>query len=190
MPIHLDDLDVVSEVAGLRSALIVPCNICPAVTVAARERRPFMQLHRSFLKSVPFEEYIGEMQSRLEEAGVKADVFRSDRIHQWFLCMWTSGQRTKLQKQAKDYDAVIVLGCESARATVRGLANTNECRIIEGMKVAGIMNAKLRFRFPGTISFEDCEIVPISGQQEEEETHRPHATNRPEEVAACAPQFC
>ncbi len=30
MPIHFNDLDVVSEVAGLSSALIVPCNMCPA----------------------------------------------------------------------------------------------------------------------------------------------------------------
>ena len=31
MPIHFNDLDVVSEVAGLSSALIVPCKMCPAV---------------------------------------------------------------------------------------------------------------------------------------------------------------
>ena len=43
MPIHFEDKDVVSEVAGLRSALIVPCNLCPAVTVATRENRPFMR---------------------------------------------------------------------------------------------------------------------------------------------------
>jgi len=36
MPIHFNDLDVVSEVAGLSSALIVPCNMCPAVTVAEK----------------------------------------------------------------------------------------------------------------------------------------------------------
>jgi len=57
MPIHFDDLDVVSEVSGLASALIVPCNMCPAVTVALRENKPFMQLNRSFLKSAPFEEH-------------------------------------------------------------------------------------------------------------------------------------
>ncbi len=39
MPIHFEDQDVVSEVAGLRSALIVPCNLCPAVTVATRQER-------------------------------------------------------------------------------------------------------------------------------------------------------
>ena len=34
MPIHLDDLDPVSEAEGLDSVVIVPCNLCPAVTVA------------------------------------------------------------------------------------------------------------------------------------------------------------
>jgi hypothetical protein len=38
MPIHFENLDVVPEVAGLSSALIVPCNMCPAVTVASREK--------------------------------------------------------------------------------------------------------------------------------------------------------
>lgn len=38
MPIHFDDLDVVSKVAELSSALIVPCNMCPAVTMSVREK--------------------------------------------------------------------------------------------------------------------------------------------------------
>ena len=38
MPIYLNDLDAVSKVAGLGSALIVPCNMCPAVTVSVREK--------------------------------------------------------------------------------------------------------------------------------------------------------
>ena len=51
MPIHFNDLDVVSEVAGLNSALIVPCNMCPAVTVAVREMKPLIQFFRKFLKN-------------------------------------------------------------------------------------------------------------------------------------------
>ena len=43
MPLHFKDLDVVAEVKGLSSALIVPCYMCPAVTVAIRENKPFMQ---------------------------------------------------------------------------------------------------------------------------------------------------
>ena len=162
MPIHFSDTDVVSEVVGVTSVLIVPCNMCPAVTVAVRENKPFMQLFRSFLKSAPFEQYMKALQSRLIENGVNSKVFKSILYHQWFLCMWTSGKRKKLQKYAKRYDAVIVLGCESATETVRDAVKSIDCKVIEGMKVAGIMNAKLTFNLPSNVSFEDCKVVPIS----------------------------
>ena len=68
MPIHFNDLDVVSEVAGLSSALIVPCYMCPAVTIAVREKEPFIQFFRHFLKSAPFEQYLTTLQSRLKKA--------------------------------------------------------------------------------------------------------------------------
>ena len=162
MPIHFDDLDIVSEITGLSSALIVPCKMCPAVTVAVRDRKPFMQLFRSFLKSVPFEQYLKDLQSRLKENGVKSKVFKSILYHQWFMCMWSLDKRKKLQKCAEQYDAVIVLGCESATETVRSVVKPGDRKVIEGMKVTGIMNAGLRFQLPGNILFENCKIVPIS----------------------------
>ena len=168
MPIHFNDLDVVSEVAGLSSALIVPCNMCPAVTVAVREKKPFMQFFRSFMKSVPFEQHIKALQSRLREKGVNTKVFKNYIPHQWFLCMWTSRRRKKLQKYAKQYEAMIVLGCDSATETVRDLVKSTDSKVIEGMEVAGIMNAKLRFHLPCNVSFEDCKITPISQQKKEE----------------------
>jgi len=169
MPIHLDDLDVVSDVAGLRSALIVPCNMCPAITVAVREKQHFMQFFRSFLKSAPFEQHIRALQSRLREKGVTTEVFKSNFIHQWFLCMWPSGQRKKLQKYAKQYEAVIVLGCESATETVRDVVKSTDSKVIEGMEVTGFMNAKLKFHLPCNVSFEDCKIIPMSQRKENEE---------------------
>jgi hypothetical protein len=81
MPIHLNDVDVLPDVAGLTSVLIVPCNMCPAATVAVREGKPFLQFFRSFLKSPPFEEYIKALQFRLKEHGVDSEVFRS-RLYQ------------------------------------------------------------------------------------------------------------
>lgn len=167
MPIHLDDLDVISEVAGLGSALIVPCNMCPAITVAVKEKQPFMQFLRSFLKSAPFERYIRALQSRLKEKGINTEVFRSNIIHQWFLCMWTSGRRKKLKKHAKRYEAVIVLGCVSATETVRELVPSTDFKVIEGMKVVGFMNAKPQFHLPCNVSFEDCRIVPMSPEEPE-----------------------
>jgi hypothetical protein len=168
MPIHFHDLDVVPEVEGLRSALIVPCIMCPAATVAVREKKPFMQLFRSFLKSAPLEQYIRALQARLRERGVHTKVFKSILYHQWFMCMWTSGRRKKLQEYAKQYEAAIVLGCDSATQTVRDSVKASDCKVIEGMKVAGIMNAKLSFQLPCNISFEDCKVIPISQQTKEE----------------------
>lgn len=171
MPIHFENLDVVPEVAGLSSALIVPCNMCPAVTVASREKKPFIQLYRSFLKSAPFEKYISTLQSRLGEKGVKTEVFRSNLYHQWFMCMWTAGRQKKLRKHAKQHDAVIVLGCDSATVTVRDSVDSTGCKVIEGMRVTGIMNAKLKFQLPGNICFEDCKTIRISQNEKAEKMH-------------------
>jgi len=168
MPIHFNELDVVSEVAGLSSALIVPCYMCPAVTVAVREKKPFIQLFRNFLKSAPFEQYMMTLQSQLTEYGVKTKVFKSIPSHEWFMCMWTLGKRRKLQKCAEQYDSVIVLGCDSATETVRDVVKSTDCKVIEGMEVAGIMNAQIRFHLPGNVSFENCKTVPLSPQKQKE----------------------
>ncbi len=170
MPIHLNDRDVVSEIAELNSALIVPCYMCPAVTVSARENRPFIQLFRTFLKSAPFEHYITTLQSRLKEHGVKTKVFKSVPSHEWFMCMWTSGKRRKLRAYAEQYDAVIVLGCDSATKTVRDAVETTGCKVIEGMEVSGIMNAQIKFHLPGNVSFENCTTVPISQRKQKLES--------------------
>ncbi len=164
MPIHFEDQDVTSEITGLRSALIVPCNLCPAVTVATRENKPFMRFFRSLVKSAPFEDYLKRLQSRLSEKGVSTKVFRSNLYHQWFMCLWTSRRRKKLEKQAKDYDAVIVLGCESATETIREVV-PDGVKIIEGMKTMGIMNGRVSFRLPGDLCFDQCKVVPISRQK-------------------------
>ena len=169
MPLQLIDLDVASEVSGLSSALIVPCNMCPAVSVAVREHKPFMQFFRSFMKSAPFEKHIRDLQSQLKEKGVKTKVFRSRLYYHWFICMWTFGHGKRLQQYAKQFDAVIVLGCDSAVETVRDLLNSTDCKVIEGMEVIGIMNAKLRFKLPGSVAFENYRIIPILERKNEKE---------------------
>lgn len=167
MPIHLEDLDVVSETAGASSALLVPCYMCPAVTVAVREERPFIRLFRSFLKSAPFEEHIRGLQSRLEESGVRTEVFRSRLPHHWFQCMWGTGRREKLRKTAARYEAVIVLGCDTGTETVREAVASAGCKVVEGMRVTGFTNAKMRFRWPANVTFEDSMTVPIRSLREE-----------------------
>jgi hypothetical protein len=66
------------------------------------------------------------------------------------------------------YDAVVVLGCDSATETVRDAVKSTDCKVIEGMEVAGIMNAQLKFHLPCNVSFDACKIVPISRQKKQE----------------------
>ena len=161
MPIHFHDVDLAPEISGLKSALIVPCVMCPAVTVAIREQRPLMRFFRSPFKSAPFEQYLEMLQARLLEKGVKSDVFKSRLYQHWFLCMWSAGRRRKLQARAKDYEAVIVLGCDSATETVREAVESSGRKVIEAMAVGGLTNAKLKFGFPDKVSFEGVKIVPM-----------------------------
>ena len=128
-----------------------------------------MQLFRSLFKSAPFERYIAAMQTRLAKEGVQTEVFRSRLYHQWFMCMWTARRREQLRKRASQHDAVIVLGCDSATETVREALDASGCEVIEGMKVSGIMNVQLSFKLPGSVSFENCQIVPISGNGKDED---------------------
>jgi hypothetical protein len=159
---HLQDLDVVSEAKGLSSALIVPCNMCPAVTVAIDRDQPFLKLFKSWLKSAPFERYIQALQSRLAQEGVKTKVFKNPLYHQWFMCMWTDRRRKKLEKESKRYDAVIVLGCDTANETVREAVASTGVKVIEGMAFAGLTNARLSFRLPGVIGFKNPRVIPLS----------------------------
>ena len=51
MPIYLDKADVVPELAGFPSVLIVPCRFCPAASMAIRTNEPYIELFRSFPKT-------------------------------------------------------------------------------------------------------------------------------------------
>jgi hypothetical protein len=161
MPIHLNELDVVSEVEELGSALIVACNMCAGASLAMKENRPFIQFFRSLLKSPPLERYIRRLKSQLSEKDVKTEKFKGGVIQQFFLCLWTARQRNKFRKYAKKYEAVIVLGCDSAVETVSDSVKGTDCNVIKGMEVAGIMNTKPKFHLPCNISFESSEIIPI-----------------------------
>ena len=177
MPLHFEDLDVVSEARGSHSALIVPCNICPAATVADRENKPFLRIFTIFLKSAPFEKYISTLQDRLLDQGVRSKVFKNRLPHQWFLCMWTAARQRKLQKHARRYDTIIVLGCESATRTVRDSIGPTNCKLIEGMETTGIINSKLSMRLPCDICFKDSKVIPFSPTKKKDQATSCNITN-------------
>ena len=77
MPIHLDSMDVVPELEGSSSVLIVACNMCAGASLAEQQDRPFIQFFKSLLKSPPLEDYIRKLRSQLEAKGTKAKKFQA-----------------------------------------------------------------------------------------------------------------
>jgi hypothetical protein len=152
MPLYLKELDVVPELSRFQSVLIVPCRFCPAASLALRKNEPYIELFRRLLRTACYERYIRKLQARLEEEGVKTGVFESRLLHQFVLCTWTSGRREELSRCARQYEAVLVLGCDSATATVRDACKSSGCLVLQGMEIEGLMNFKPKFHFPCNIS--------------------------------------
>jgi hypothetical protein len=161
MPIYLDEADISSAVDGCKSVLIVPCRFCPAASMAVRTGEPYFEPHRRFLKTASYERLINRVRQGLQERGVKTGVFRSRLLHQFVLCMWTSRRRRKLLKQAKGYEALVVMGCESAVQTVRDSVQPSSCRVIPGMMPRGVMGVKPSFHLPCNLRLELESVTPV-----------------------------
>ena len=163
MPLHLKPLDVSRELEDSSSVLIVSCPICPPVSLATDKDSPFMEFFKSGIKTGVYEDYIREVRQSLEQRGVKTDVFTS-YLPCTAMCLWTAGQRNRLLKRAKHYQAALVMGCGSAKQTVEESLEHTDCDVVLGMKLVGITNATLKFEFPLTIKLE--QLARVSANEE------------------------
>lgn len=158
MPLHLTPLDVSCELADYNSVLIVSCPVCPPVSLATDNGTPLIDFFKSGIKTGAYEAYLRDVRKALEQRGVKTDVFTS-RLPCTAMCLWTTGQRNRLLKRAKHYQAALVMGCESARHTVEETLKSADCDVILAMQLIGITNATLKFEFPLTIKLENLARV-------------------------------
>jgi hypothetical protein len=161
MPFYLEEKDYVSELAGYRSVLIVPCRFCPAASAAVKNDEPYIEFFKRLLKTAAYEQQIRAMRSRLEKEGISSKVFRSHSVHQFVLCMWTGGRRQKLRKAATRHEAVVVMGCEAAYETVADALKSTDCQVIHGMRTEGIMNVIPKFQLPGTLSLKRVGMTRV-----------------------------
>lgn len=165
MPFYLDETGLDLEVAGLESVLIVPCRFCPAASMAVRNGEPYIDFPRRGLETASYERLINRTRRSLEDRGVKVSVFKSKLLHQFVLCMWTSRRRKKLRELAKEYDALVVMGCEAAVQTVREAVKSTACQVIPGMRNEGLMSIRPSMSLPCTISLELESVSPILLEQ-------------------------
>jgi len=160
MPFCLETVDVVPEITNSSSVLIVPCRFCPAASMAVKSNEPYIEFPRRLLKTAAFERLIADMKADFEKKGIRTRVFESHVLHQFVLCMWTARRRMKLQETAKNFEAVVVMGCEAAVETVGNCLESTSCRIIQGMKAEGIMSIQPKLSLPCTLSLELEGVTP------------------------------
>jgi hypothetical protein len=168
MPIYLKEVDVVAEVAKFKSALIVICRFCPAASLAVRNDKPYIEFFRRLLKTEPYEELIDNMQSRLKKEGLKISLFKGNLLN-YLICMWTSGWRKKLKKHAGQFEAVVVMGCESAYESVQKILESTDCQVFHGMESEGVLNTIPKVHLPFNISLEKFKVTPMIHQGKKSE---------------------
>lgn len=167
MPFYLDTQNSYSDFAQFNSVLIVPCRFCPAASFSVTNNEPYIELFRKCLTTDSYERHIKNLKSRFEEEGIKTDVFESKIIHQFVLCMWTSNRRKKLMERAKNYEAIIVLGCEAAVNTIRDSVKSTTCKVFQGLETKGLMSIQPKFSFTGKISLNMESLTPLFMQKEQ-----------------------
>lgn len=161
MPFYLKESEILPQVAGLQSVLIVPCRFCPAASLAVTESKPYIELFRKFLRTEAYESFIQDLKLRLEDDGIETEVFDSKLPHQFVACMWTPDRRKELAKRAAEFEGVVVLGCEAAVETVRNSIRSSGCRVIQGMETEGIMNVVPKVSFPFNVSLVMQGMTPV-----------------------------
>lgn len=87
-------------------------------------------------------------------------MFKSNLVHEFVLCMWTAKRRKKLLERAKEYEALVVIGCEAAVETVRAAVESTGCQVIQGMRTEGIMSIQPRFSLPCNVRLELQGVSP------------------------------
>ncbi len=168
MPINLQPIEVSSDLENAVSVLIVLCPVCPQFSLAMQKDSPWIELFKYGLKTGALEDHIKEIRNPLEERGVRIGVFTT-RLPLPMMCLWTEGQRKRLLKRARNYEAVVVLGCDSAAFTARQVLKNTNCNVIVGMRTVGITNATVTHRFPLTFELQDKTRVQIG----REGAHKP-----------------
>lgn len=153
MPVKLTPRDVSSDLAGFDSVLIASCPVCPPMCLAMQNNEPFIEFFRHGIKTSAFEDHIQSIRDSLTERGARAGVF-SIHTPTPMMCLWTRRQRERLLKHARDYDAVLIMACDSGTESAKDALKDTNCQIIQALDMDGVINATTSIRFPLTVVME------------------------------------
>jgi len=162
MPFYLKHKEVLSELKQFKSVLIIPCGFCSAASMAIEKNEPYFEFFKRFTKTGAFENYIRSLRKNLEKEGLRTDIFTSNFWNKNVVCMWSVKRRKRLMKLAEQFEAILVLGCESAVVNVRNTVKELNVKVIKGMVEEGLMIVKPKYYFPDKVVIELDNVTPVN----------------------------
>ena len=150
MPVNLIPRDVTADLAGFKSVLIASCPVCPPMCLAMQKGEPFIEFFKHGIKTAAFEDYIESIRDSLTQRGVRTGVF-SIHTPTPMMCHWTKRQRARLQKRARDYEAVLIMACDSGTESAKDALKDTDCQIVQALDMEGVINATTSIHFPLTV---------------------------------------
>jgi hypothetical protein len=72
-------------------------------------------------------------------------------------------------RRAKNYDALVVLGCEAAVQTILDSVGTASFQVVQGMRSEGIMSILPQFKWPDSITLQLNSITPFVHHRQDSE---------------------
>jgi hypothetical protein len=160
MPLALKPKEIKNEFDGSKSVLIVACSVCPKMCLAAQNKKPYFSLFGGSSKNA-LKEYMQSLHNLLTQKGIATIIFKASIDAP--MCLWPLKNRQKITKLADNHDAIAVIGCDSALATVKSSVTSAGKNIVQIMDVAGIANFISRINFPFDIYLEAAidKEIPI-----------------------------
>ena len=164
MPIALKPVAIENQFDGCASVLIVPCQVCPKMCLAAESGRPFIGMTAGDGND-PLAAHITAMRETLGAKGIRTSVFRPPATSP-MMCLWPARVRESLAKESEKHDALAVIGCESATATAESAAGKSGKAVIQVMKNEGMANFIAKFSFPCSVELAPGPrgTIPWPGQ--------------------------
>jgi hypothetical protein len=152
MPIALKPIEIENQFFSRTSVLIVPCQVCPKMCLAAEQKLPYIDMPAGSRHDF-FSGYIAGIRETLERHGLRSGIFNPPMTSP-MMCLWPERLRNRLSREAKNYDAVAVIGCESATATARNAVGLPAEAVVQLMRNEGMANFVAQFNLPCTVELK------------------------------------
>jgi hypothetical protein len=156
MPLALSLVPIDRQFDGCRSVMFVACNVCPRMHFAWEHHERLFSPAMLLGREDSFDRYLGALQLDAQRRGQRSGVFRTSRASA--ACLWSTALARKFRRAGADFDAIGVVGCESAVRTVSQVFPGKP--VVQLVRVEGIANFTLRTVWPLTVEITAAARIP------------------------------